>query len=72
MTLKPQELAELSTKKKNSGFTPEQLEILEEEHNKRIANEEIKDQEYEDNVDYYRKKYGVSKQDALEIIARNN
>ena len=52
-------------------FSPEQLEILKEEHSKKLANEEMKDLENSNIVNHYRKKYCVSKIDALDMIARN-
>lgn len=60
-----------STKKLDTKFSPEQLEILKEEYSKKLVNEEMDDLESLDTVDHYRKKYHVSKRDALEMIGRN-
>ena len=57
--------------KHDAQFSSEQLEILHEEYSKKLANEELKELENGDVVNYYRKKHCVSKRDAIEMIARN-
>ena len=57
--------------RQDAQFSPEQLEILKEEYSKKLVNEEMKDLENSNIVNHYRKKYCVSKRDALDMIARN-
>lgn len=72
MTLEIKPIISIKNKEKQDiPFSPEQLEILKEEYSKKLVNEEIKDVENLDVVNHYRKKYCVSKRDALDMIARN-
>lgn len=73
MTLEIKPITSIKNKEKHDAiFSPEQLEILEEEHSKKLVNEQMKNLENLDAINQYRKKYHVSKRDALDIIARNN
>lgn len=56
--------------KVNIKFSEEQLEILKDEYNKKCANEEMSQQQDYDTIEYCRKKYRVSKRDALDMINR--
>ena len=73
MTLEIKKLAtsNIINEKQNEQFSPEQLEILKEEFSKKLAEEEMKNLENLDVINHYRKKYCVSKRDAIDIIARN-
>jgi hypothetical protein len=53
---------------RDAQFSPEQMEILEEEHSQKLANEELKDS---DAASRCRKKHCVSERDAFDMAARN-
>lgn len=72
MTLEIKSTISIKNKEKQDvQFSPEQLEILKEEYSKKLVNEEIKDLEHLEIVNHYRKKYCVSKRDALDMVERN-
>ena len=72
MTLQMKPSLSIKNKEEHeSHFTPDQLEILKEEYSKKLVNEEMKNLENLDAVNNYRKKYCVSKRDALDILARD-
>jgi len=60
--------------KKNTSikFSEEQLEILQDEYEKKCANEEMSILGESELIESYRAKYRVSKRDALDMIIKNN
>lgn len=73
MTLEIQS-QKLDAIKDNSSatFSMEQLEVLQDEYERKCANEELESIKECELVEHYRTKYRISKRDALDMIARDN
>jgi len=72
MTLEIQSKRIDKTKNSDNGFSEEQLELLKEDHEKKYANEKMNNFNESMKIQHYRKKYHVSRRDALDIISRTN
>lgn len=72
MTLEIQSQRIDKTKNLDNEFSEEQLELLKEDHEQKYANEKMNNFNESMMIQHYRKKYHVSRRDALDIISRTN